>query len=129
MNISANIKTLLAGLLISIFVFLLSSSSILNLWYFLGNSSFEQAFCENLDKPEKSCHGSCKMKTINKAPSSSENLASKVILLPETPNFAWTFYKKFFINIRISNFTLSNYFINQSRGIFFLNDHFHPPEV
>jgi hypothetical protein len=38
------------------------------LWYFLDNASFENAFCENLDKPELQCHGKCHLTEIAEAP-------------------------------------------------------------
>lgn len=38
------------------------------LWYFLDNPSFENAFCENIEKPELQCHGQCHLAEIAKAP-------------------------------------------------------------
>ncbi|MCB9284188.1 MAG: hypothetical protein H6563_08965 [Lewinellaceae bacterium] len=30
-------------------------------WYFLDTPSFENAFCENIEKPELQCHGQCRL--------------------------------------------------------------------
>ena len=129
MTIVSYHKNLVAGLMISVFVFLISSGSVMNLWFYLGNNSFEQAFCENLDKPEKSCHGSCKMKKINKAPSSKENFKAEDAVLPMEPNFSWMFNIDIFQNENGKDITLFQFDIFQSVGINYLADHFHPPEI
>ncbi len=36
-------------------------------WYILDNSSFEDAYCVNLDFPEIMCHGSCAIKSLSKS--------------------------------------------------------------
>ena len=36
-------------------------------WYFLGNSSFEQLFCKNIEQPELECHGKCHLTEMEKS--------------------------------------------------------------
>ena len=38
------------------------------LWYFFDNPSFENTFCENLDKPELECHGNCQLMKVADVP-------------------------------------------------------------
>ncbi|MFZ2897099.1 MAG: hypothetical protein WA004_00665 [Saprospiraceae bacterium] len=42
------------------------------LWYFFDNPSFENTFCENLDKPELECHGNCQLMKMADVPEAPE---------------------------------------------------------
>ena len=68
------LKQFVISLLIISLGFNIGSGLIMNAWYKWANTSFEKTFCVNIDEPEKKCHGSCKMKMINKAPKEKNDL-------------------------------------------------------
>jgi len=42
-------------------------------WYRLANTSFTDAFCDNVDKPELECNGKCHLGAITEAPLQANN--------------------------------------------------------
>lgn len=109
-------------------LFQLASNTTMIVWHKVANDSFEKSFCVNKSKPEKSCHGACMMKKINKVPSEKQDLGNHIPLM----------------NLELSNFICPNSFFefgNNWVSVYlgvewvlflpeqdFYNVVFHPPE-
>lgn len=48
-------------------------------WYQLERTSFSELLCENLDKPELQCHGSCQVRDMLRLEKPSAEMTSRVV--------------------------------------------------
>ncbi len=116
-----------------LFCLLLVGKSMVNaymtVYYHFDKESFTQNYCENLDKPELKCHGSCKMDKMADA-NESEKRPDAVLEL-DISSFVFTYEEPselvsdllLGLDKRIEICYLNTYSSTE------INDVFHPPQA
>jgi hypothetical protein len=105
------------------------NNAYLTAYYYFDTDNFIEEYCENQDKPELKCHGSCKIDKMSKSNEPVKQPSSELKL--DVSSFAFTCDQPFEfaanllqgLDQRVEILYLNTYSSTE------INDVFHPPQV